>query len=159
MAYKEEIERKFLVDEAKLPALPEPNHLTQGYLSYKPTVRVRLEEGPQANKGYLTIKGDGLVGRAEFEYDLPAEEAAQLLKLAKNSLISKKRYELPVEGSPDLKWELDVFEGDNAGLIVVELEMPSYDHEFARPDWIGQDVTEESRYKNAALAQKPYKNW
>jgi CYTH domain-containing protein len=79
--------------------------------------------------------------------------------LAKFSLVSKRRYELPVEDAPDLKWELDVFEGDNEGLIVVELEMPTYDHAFKQPDWVGQDVTEESRYKNAALAQKPYKEW
>lgn len=159
MAYKEEIEHKFLVNQDKLPALPEPNRLTQGYLNFKPSVRVRLEEGPEQRKGYLTIKGEGLVGRDEFEYDIPAEEAEQLLKLAKASLVSKRRYKLPVEDKPDLKWELDIFEGDNAGLVVAELEIPEHGYEFERPDWIGEDVTEDPRYKNSALAQKPYKNW
>ncbi len=159
MAYKEEIERKFLVDESKLPHLPEPKRLKQGYLSFGPSVRVRLEEGPQGSKGYLTIKGSGMVGRDEFEYDIPAEEAGQLLKLAKASIVSKNRYELPVPGAPELKWELDIFEGDNAGLIVAELEMPDYDYKFERPVWLGEDVTEDGRYKNSALAQKPFKNW
>lgn len=159
MAYKEEIERKFLINKAKLPPLPEPHKLTQGYLCFSPTVRVRLEEGPEARKGYLTIKGSGLVGRDEFEYDLPADEVEQLLKLAQASVVSKRRYKLPVAGAPDLKWELDIFDDDNDGLIVAELEMPSYDYKFERPDWIGEDVTEDSRYKNAALAQHPFKNW
>jgi CYTH domain-containing protein len=159
MAYKEEIERKFLIDRNKLPELPQPYHLTQGYLSFSPTVRVRLEEGPQERKGYLTIKGSGLVGRDEFEYEIPADEVQQLLKLAKASLVSKRRYHLPVPDAPDLKWEVDIFEGDNEGLNVAELEMPTHDYKFQHPEWLGKDVTEDPRYKNAALAQNPFKNW
>ena len=159
MAYKEEIERKFLVDQTKLPPLPAPKWLVQGYLSANPTVRLRLEQGPEQRKGYLTIKGEGLVGRDEFEYDLPADEVEQMLRLAKGFLVSKRRYDLPVPGAPELKWELDIFEGDNEGLIVAELEMPSYDYAFERPEWLGQDVTEDARYKNAALSRRPYKNW
>src|SRR5690242_6940157 len=159
MAYKEEIERKFLVEQAKLPPLPEPKRLSQSYLSYNPTVRVRLEEEPQQRKGYLTIKGEGMVGRDEFEYEIAADEAAQLLKMAKNSVVSKRRYELPVKDAPDLKWEVDIFEGDNAGLVVAELEMPTHDYKFERPEWLGKDVTEDMRYKNSALSQKPFKKW
>lgn len=161
MGYKKEIERKFLVKKELLPSLPNGIRMTQGYLSFQPTVRVRTENGPAANKrkAYITIKGSGLIGRDEFEYDIPFEEAQQLLKLARAALVSKTRYELPVENVPELKWELDIFEGDNAGLIVVELEMPSEDYAFQSPAWLDQDVSSNSAYKNAALAQKPYKDW
>lgn len=161
MAYKVEIERKFLVDTAKLPKLPEPLHLKQGYLAFTPTVRVRIEDGPGANerKAYITIKGGGMVGRDEFEYDIPYDEAEQLLKLAHGSVVSKKRYHLPVADHPDLKWELDIFEGDNDGLVVAELEMPEADMQFQHPEWLGTDVSEDGAYKNALLAQQPYKDW
>ena len=160
MAYKEEIERKYLVDRAKLPPLPVGAKLVQGYLSFQPTVRVRTEEKPgHVQKAYITIKGAGMVGRDEFEYDIPFEEARQLLTLARSSLVAKTRYVLPVEDQPDLKWELDIFEGDNDGLIVAELETPAYDTRYARPDWIGQDVTDDPAYKNAALSQRPFKRW
>lgn len=161
MAYKQEIERKFLVQQDKLPQLPEPLRLKQGYLAFSPTVRVRTEDGPGQNerRAYLNVKGVGLIGRDEFEYEIPRDEAEQLLKLTKASLVSKKRYHLPLPDHPDLKWELDIFEGDNTGLLVAELEMPDADMQFEHPAWLGQDVTEDSAYKNAALAQHPYKDW
>lgn len=160
MGYKEEIERKFLVNREKLPALPEGSKLVQGYLAFEPNVRVRTEEGPgDDRKAYITIKGAGLVGRDEFEYDIPFEEAQQLLKLAQYSKVSKTRYRLPVAQAPDLKWELDIFEGDNAGLVVAELEMPREDYSFERPAWLGEDVTLDPAYKNAALAKHPFKDW
>ena len=160
MGYMQEIEHKFLVDKAKLPDVPEGSRLVQGYLSFKPTVRVRTEEGPaDTRKGYLTIKGEGLVGRDEFEYAIPFEEARQLLKLAQASLVSKTRYRLPLKEHPGLKWEIDIFEGDNAGLIVAELEIPDENYQFPRPEWLGQDVTENPAYKNALLAQHPFKDW
>jgi CYTH domain-containing protein len=161
VGYKEEIERKFLVKIAKLPKLPTPFQLKQGYLSYSPTVRVRTQVGPSENErqAYLTIKGPGIVGRDEFEYSIPPEEAEQLLKLSKGSVISKKRYNLPVQGQPDLKWELDIFEGDNEGLIVAELEIPDEYTKFEKPEWLGTEVTEDGSYKNAMLAQNPFMNW
>ena len=160
MSYKEEIERKFLVHKDQLPTLPEGAKLSQGYLAYRPTVRVRTEDGPgDTKKAYITIKGAGLVGRDEFEYDIPFEEAQQLLKLATDALVVKTRYKLPVSDHPDLKWELDIFEGENAGLIVVELETPDYETKYVHPVWLGEDVTEDSHYKNAALAQHPYQQW
>ncbi len=160
MAYKTEIERKFLVNRDLLPALPPGAKLVQGYLAFEPTVRVRTEAGPgDSRKAYITIKGAGLIGRDEFEYDIPFEEAEPLLSLAKSSLVSKTRYHLPVKGAPDLKWELDIFEGDNAGLVVAELEMPTADFAFERPAWLGQDVSEDPAYKNAALARHPFKDW
>jgi len=160
MGYKEEIERKFLVKRDQLPSLPEGSKLVQGYLGFEPTVRVRTEEGPgDERKAYITIKGSGLVGRDEFEYDIPFEEAQQLLKLAQYSTVNKTRYRLPVAKAPDLKWELDIFEGDNKGLVVAELEMPSEDYSFERPAWLGEDVTLDPAYKNAALAKHPFKDW
>jgi adenylate cyclase len=160
MGYQKEIEHKFLVNQAKLPALPAGATIIQGYLALQPTVRVRTAEGPgDHRKGFITIKGRGLVGRDEFEYPIPFEEATQLLKLAKYSLVRKTRYELAVKEHPNLKWELDIFEGDNAGLVIVELEVPEEDFQFTRPEWVGQDVTKDPAYKNAALARRPFKNW
>jgi adenylate cyclase len=160
MGYKEEIEYKFLVKPELLPPLGKGYKLVQGYLGFAPTVRVRTEEGPDNQRtAYLTIKGSGLVGRDEFEYNIPFEEAQQLLKLARFSLVSKTRYHLPVQNAPDLKWELDIFEGDNDGLVVAELEVPDEDYSFERPAWLGQDVTTDPKYKNAVLAQHPFKAW
>ncbi len=160
MGYMKEIERKFLVNKAKLPDLPQGSRMVQGYISFKPTVRVRTEEGPaDQRKAYITIKGEGLVGRDEFEYAIPFEEAEQLLKLVQASLVRKTRYRMPLKEHPELKWELDIFEGDNAGLIVVELEIPDENFEFPRPEWVGQEVTEDTAYKNASLAKRPFKVW
>ena len=160
MGYQEEIERKFLVLTDKLPKLSEPLRLKQGYLSFSPTVRVRTQEGPgDILKAYITIKGTGTIGRDEFEYEIPHQEGEQLLKIANGAIVSKKRYHLPVKNQPELKWELDVFEGDNMGLVVAELEMPNEDFQFEKPEWISTDVTENGAYKNASLAQHPYKDW
>lgn len=160
MGFMKEIERKFLVDKVKLPEFPQGSKMVQGYLSFKPTVRVRTEEGPEdQRKAYITIKGEGLVGRDEFEYDIPFEEAQQLLKLAQASLVRKTRYRLPLKEYPGLKWELDIFEGDNAGLTVAELEIPDEYFKYPRPEWLGREVTEDPAYKNAALAQHPFKDW
>ena len=163
MPYMLEIERKFLVHREKLPDLGRGRRLTQGYLSFGPkaTVRVRIEdgEGGGEGRGWLTIKGKGLVGRDEFEYEIPAGEAREMLKLSQASLVTKVRYEMPVEGDPDLTWEIDVFEGDNEGLIVAELELPHEGRTYPRPDWLGLEVTEEPAYKNALLAQKPFRAW
>jgi adenylate cyclase len=160
MGFMNEIERKFLVDKAKLPDLPQGSKMVQGYLAFKPTVRIRTEEGPSdQRKAYITNTGEGLVGRDEFEYDIPFEEAQQLLKLAQASLVRKTRYRLPLKEYPGLKWELDIFEGDNAGLTVVELEIPEEDFKYPRPEWLGREVTEDPAYKNAALAQHPFKDW
>jgi CYTH domain-containing protein len=160
MALKREVERKFLVHAERLPPLPAGARLRQAYLGYNPTVRARTEEGPDGERrGYLTIKGEGLVGRDEFEYGIPFDEAEALLRLAQGAVVSKVRHRVPLPEEPSLAWEIDVFDGDNAGLIVAELELPDEDHPFTRPHWLGEDVTEDRRYKNAALAQHPYRNW
>jgi len=160
MALKKEIERKFLVRPELLPALPPGRRMAQAYLGFQPTVRIRTESGPgELRCAYLTIKGSGGLSRDEFEYPIPFEEAEALLCLAITSTVTKTRYDLPVEGDPDLKWELDIFEGDNVGLIVAELEMPDADHPFSKPDWLGEDVTFNGAYKNVQLAQRPFKDW
>ena len=157
MKHQQEIEYKFLVHSKRLPELKYGARMVQGYLGFDPTVRVRTEDGPAGAKAYLTIKGDGLVGRDEFEYSIPRDHAEALLKLAHASLVSKTRYRIPAED--DLEWEIDVFEGDNKGLIVAELEVPAADHAFDRPDWIAEDVTRDPAYKNAALARHPFRDW
>ena len=160
MAHKEEIERKFLVQRERLPPLPEGARLVQGYLSFWPTVRVRSEEGPGNHTcGYLTVKGPGLVGRDEFEYEIPFEDARAMQQLAQAALVSKTRHRVPATPGDDLTWEIDVFDGANEGLIVAEIEIPSLECMFDRPAWLGQDVTEDPAYKNAALAQHPYNSW
>lgn len=166
MARKLEIEYKFLVLPERLPELPPGRQLRQAYLSFKPAVRVRLDEPPAGSpprddpaRGYLTIKGDGLVGRDEFEYEIPVEDASALLELAASASVTKSRHRLPAAGAPDLAWEIDVFTGRNAGLVVAELEVPDPDFAFERPDWLGADVTQDPRYKNAELARNPFSNW
>ena len=167
MGFKVEIERKFLIIKDKLPPLHHPLHMTQGYLSFeaKANVRIRLQEDVESSQkqAYLTIKGRGLVGRDEFEYEIPYTEADKLITLSQASLVSKHRYILPAESeeiyTEPLKWEIDIFEGDNAGLLVAEIELPAENFKFSRPEWLGREVTEEAAYKNAVLAQHPFKEW
>lgn len=160
MAQQTEVERKFRVHEERLPTLPPGKRLAQGYLSLDPVVRVRTSEAADgAQQAFLTIKGEGLIDRAEFEYELPFDEASALLKLAKASIVRKTRHRFPVEGAPELQWELDVFEGDNAGLIIAEVELPDADHPFPRPEWLGEDVSYERAYQNVELAQHPFSEW
>ena len=154
-----EIERKFLVDHASWNALAKPvaNYLIQGYLHSEPgkTIRVRATN----DKGFITIKGkssaDGL-SRSEFEYEIPKQEAIELLSNFTQKTIEKNRYEIEFEGNV---WEVDVFEGDNAGLIVAEIELESTEQYFAKPDWARAEVTSDFRYFNSALIEKPFKSW
>lgn len=158
MSHQREIEHKFLVDPTQLPDLPAGKRYRQGYFSFRPAVRVRAVEG-DVPAGYITIKGEGDFNRDEFEYEIPFEEATALLSLCQGSIIEKTRYRLPVDSECDLAWELDIFEGDNAGLVVAELEIPEEGCAFARPDWLGQDVTRDNAYKNSSLAERPYSTW
>ncbi len=145
-----EIERKFLVAgdgwraEAMGPGVP----LRQGYLhAGTPVVRVRLV----GEAGFLTIKGPGLLSRAEFEYPIPAAEAAELLRsLCPPPVIEKTRTRVRHDG---LVWEVDEFAGHLAGLVLAEVELARADQVFARPDWLGREVTEDPRYQNAALSR------
>ena len=95
--------------------------------------------------------------RSEFEYPIPLADARQMLtELCGAGVIDKTRYQLP---QGDLCWEIDVFHGDNDGLIVAEIELPSEGTSFEKPAWLGEEVTGDSRYYNSALSTTPYKNW
>ncbi len=153
----QEIERKFLVINDRWRALATGEPYRQGYLATaRPgqSVRVRIA-GAQ---GYLTIKGptQGLT-RAEFEYAIPVSDAEEMLEtLCDRPLIEKKRYRLPIG---NLVWEIDEFTGENAGLIVAEVELLSEDQPFEKPDWLGREVSGEARYYNASLVKSPYSDW
>jgi adenylate cyclase len=152
----QEIERKFRVANDDWRAMASSSSsLKQGYLSSsaEATVRVRLED----NLGTLTIKSKTKgITRNEFEYAIPAQEAKELLMLCSGPLIEKTRYRIPQENHT---WEIDVFEGDNDGLIISEIELTSEDDYFVKPQWLGEEVSGDSRYYNSNLATHPYVNW
>ncbi len=148
-----EIERKFLVtSEAWRDYAAPPVAIRQGYLAItdRASVRVRIRDGEDA---FLTVKSAGAeMLRAEVEVAVPVTEAEQLLTLRQGSVIAKRRYRVPFGG---LVWEVDVFEGDNAGLVLAEVELPSADHPVNPPPWAGREVTGIKRYYNASLATEP----
>ena len=146
-----EIERKFLVKGDAWRALANGTTYRQGYLNSakERTVRVRTAE----DKAFLTIKGLTLgATRAEYEYAIPFDEGKAML----DALAEKPRYKIP---AGDLTWEIDEFLGDNAGLIVAEVELKSEDQAFDRPAWLGDEVTGDTRYYNANLIKKPFTRW
>jgi adenylate cyclase len=151
-----EIERKFLINKEKLPKLKDGKKLTQGYLSFhNPSIRIRMAE----DEAFLTIKGsshDGGISRSEFEYPVPLQDAKELLKECKSLLIIKTRYEIEHHGHI---WELDIFEDDNRGLIIAEIELENANESFVLPSWVTTEVSTDTRYTNATLAQKPFKEW
>jgi adenylate cyclase len=153
---KVEIERKFLVDTSKWrPSVP-GIEFRQGYLSSvrHRVVRVRIA----GNKGWLTIKGLSVgITRNEFEYEIPVTDASVLLEnLCERPIIAKTRYR---EQVGDRVWEVDVFHGDNEGLVVAEIELGSEDERFDKPEWATRDVSDDPRYFNNNLIAKPYKDW
>ena len=149
-----EIERKFLVvGDAWRQGEGIP--YAQGYLNRdaQRTVRVRIA----GERAFLTIKGKSTgATRAEFEYEIPVADAEQLLPLCDGAVIRKKRHRVGHAGNT---WEVDEFEGDNAGLVVAELELDSEEQPYQRPAWLGREVTGDPRYYNSSLAAHPYRNW
>ena len=151
-----EIERKFLVRDTAIIDTLAGERLTQGYLSHdkNATVRVRIA----GDSAWLTIKGktEGAT-RSEFEYAIPVDDARTMLDtLCGQGVIDKTRYRLP---QGELCWEIDVFHGDNDGLVVAEIELPSEDTVFEHPVWLGEEVTGQVRYYNSALSAQPFKDW
>ncbi len=150
-----EIERKFLVQSDEWRSLANATKYRQGYLSSvkERVVRVRTID----DNGFLTIKGinEGLT-RLEFEYDIPLADADSLLDLCEKPLIEKTRRKIPLDG---LVWEVDEFFGDNAGLIVAEVELESEDQAFKKPSWIGEEVSGDPRYFNSNLIKNPFTTW
>lgn len=151
-----EIERKFLVRDERWKALGQGVLLRQGYLSSHPdrTVRVRIE----GDGAVLTIKGRTAgASRGEWEYPCPLADARSMLDdLCEKPLIEKYRYRIRHEG---MLWEVDEFLGQNAGLVVAEIELEAEDQPFAKPDWLGAEVTHDARYFNANLLRHPYTAW
>lgn len=149
-----EIERKFLVEGAVWRSV-EGVYLCQGYLNRdkQRTVRVRIA----GDRAWLTVKGVNQgIARAEFEYAIPVEEAKQMLVLCDGPLIEKIRHKFPFQG---MVWEIDEFLGANAGLVVAEIELHSPEQDFVRPDWLGREVSDDSRYFNSNLSAHPYAEW
>ena len=153
-----EIERKFRVLGTAWRQA-RPHRLTQGYLNRDParTVRVRVAGVAGAEQGFLTIKGrnQGAV-RAEFEYPVPWADAQALLALCEAPLIDKWRHRVAFGG---LVWEVDEFLGDNAGLVVAEVELQDEQQAFECPPWLGAEVTADPRYFNSALSKHPFSRW
>jgi adenylate cyclase len=153
-----EIERKFLVksNDFKQQAFIQ-NKIAQGYLSSVPerTVRVRIK----GEKGFITIKGisqQSGMSRFEWENEIPLEEALELLKLCEKGKIEKTRYEIKLGNHI---YEVDEFYGENEGLLVAEIELNSENETFEKPDWLGDEVTNDERYYNAYLSKNPFKDW
>jgi len=150
-----EIERKFKVNSLEWLIQGSGERLQQGYLSTDPerTVRVRVV----GERAWLTIKGRTVgASRPEFEYDLPTSEARQLLELCLLPLIDKTRYRVPFAGHT---WEVDVFHGANAGLVIAEVELDREDEAVQRPAWLGEEVTGDPAYYNSSLIRRPYDTW
>ncbi|MEJ2596578.1 MAG: CYTH domain-containing protein [bacterium] len=153
-----EIERKFLVEGDFQPHVTESERIVQGYLSSVPerNVRVRIKGG----KGFITVKGIGNqsgTSRFEWEKEIALEEAEKLLAICEPGVIEKTRYIVPEKSG--LNFEVDVFEGENQGLVVAEIELPDESHTFHRPDWLGQEVTGQVKYYNSSLKKNPYSQW
>ncbi len=147
-----EIERKFLVDKRKFHALKylSVEKIIQGYLAHNPTVRVRLTD----NGGFLTVKSSTKgITRQEFEYEIPIEDAEQLLKLCGRDVLKKYRRKVEYRGHI---WEIDFFAGRHAGLILAEVELKSADERVELPEWITQEVSGDKRYYNSNLVRS---NW
>lgn len=151
-----EIERKFLLkNDSWRSMVHQSTVLVQGYLcgNERASVRVRLA-GEQAN---LNIKSATLgVERQEFEYAIPVPDAHALLGELAGNVVEKTRHEVIVDTH---LWEIDVFSGENQGLVVAEVELAHADEEFTRPEWLGAEVSGDPRYYNTELARHPYSRW
>lgn len=156
-----EIERKFLLkNENWKPLVTESLVIKQGYLqsgldaAQKSSVRIRISN-QQANINIKSV--DLTMVRQEFEYAIPLADAQQMLNtLCDDVVIEKTRYHVPHASH---LWEVDIFDGDNNGLQVAEIELASIDEAFERPDWIGEEVTDDERYYNISLLKHPFSRW
>ena len=152
-----EIERKFLVNYDQWEQLVKPvgEFYRQGYLLTDPKKTIRVRQ--TSDKGFLTIKGISVgATRAEYEYEIPIEEAKELLDQFSVAELSKVRFKIAIENHI---WEVDVFSGNNQGLIVAEIELKSENEKFVLPTWIDREVTGEEKYYNSNLVTKPYSDW
>lgn len=153
-----EIERKFRVKGNYKKYVSKETKIVQGFLSTVPerTVRVRIK----GDQGFLTIKGIGNTSgasRYEWEKEISLEDAKDLLVICEPGVINKTRH--IIEADEDLIFEVDEFYGENEGLTIAEIELPSEDTEFSKPSWLGEEVTGDVKFYNSMLMKNPYKNW
>ncbi len=150
-----EIERKFLVDNSRLPNNLEGTKYTQGYISITDNgiVRVRIK----GDIAVITIKSAGLgISRDEFEYQIPMDDAKSLLELFNDGVIYKTRYDIVYEGK---KWEIDQFHKENEGLWIAEIELQFENESFEIPEWVLEEVTGNEKYYNSYLSKHSFKSW
>lgn len=152
-----EIERKFLLKDSSWKEIANKGtQYTQGYLvgSKTASVRVRI----QGERSFINIKSATIgITRQEFEYEVPIDEAKEMLEtLCEKPLIDKIRYLIKVGSHV---WEVDVFSGYNEGLVVAEIELQHKDESFKKPDWLGKEVSDDERYYNVCLVKHPFKDW
>ena len=153
-----ELERKFLVHNDFKNYVTHSYKIVQGYISSVPerAVRVRLK----GDKGFITIKGIGNetgISRFEWEKEIPVEEVNALLELCEPGTIDKIRHIVPVD--KELFFEIDEFLNQNSGLYIAEIELPSEDTVFHKPNWLRKEVTGDVKYYNSYLVKNPFNNW
>lgn len=151
-----EIERKFLVSSIPWKEVNSSSLIKQGYLMHDTQKVIRIRQ--KDDDFFITIKGNTEgISRLEFEYIIPEEDARDMLKyLCGPSVIEKTRHYIKYE---DHMWEVDEFHNKNKGLIIAEIELKSEDEKFQRPEWVGDEVSHDSRYYNMNLMTNPYENW
>ena len=151
-----EIERRFLLkNDAWKAVAGAPCLMSQGYLSVEKERIIRLRI--IGNRAWLTLKGYiSDVSRSEFEYEIPVADAQTMMDTMCPFRLEKHRYEVNYQG---FVFEIDEYFGDNAPLIVAELELPAEDTPFPRPDWLGEEITSDGRFTNAYLSKHPYSQW
>jgi len=154
----QEIERKFLVNSLYFIAeATQSQKIAQGYLNSDPerTVRIRIKD----DKGFITIKGKGdATGTTRFEWEkeIALHEAEALLNLCEKGVIDKTRYLIP-KGKHT--FEVDIFDGENKGLVMAEIELSDANDVFEKPSWLAEEVTNDEKYYNAYLSRKPFTTW
>ncbi|MBK6964833.1 MAG: CYTH domain-containing protein [Bacteroidales bacterium] len=151
-----EIEHKFLVNSTIYRTMSEPVLYRQGYLAVLPDKIIRVRTA--GNKGFITVKAKVTnLTRKEYEYEIPLPDAEKMLnEMCISPIIEKERFRVLHEG---FTWEVDEFHGDNAGLIVAEIEVKSEDEVFVRPSWVSREVTGDPRYLNSNLSKQPFNTW
>ncbi len=153
-----EIERKFLVDSMEfIEGAISKTKIVQGFLNTHPerTVRIRVK----GEKGFITVKGksnDSGTTRFEWESEIDIKDAEKLLQLCEKGVIEKTRYLVPMGNHA---FEVDIFDGENQGLILAEVELNSENESIQKPNWLGNEVTGDVRYYNSQLSSNPFKTW
>ncbi len=151
-----EIERKFLIDLKLIGDLPDGKLISQGFIGTndQTVVRARIK----GDEAFLTLKGE-VTGFtcSEFEYQIPVDDATKIInELCSGGVVDKTRYEIIHENHT---WEIDIFHGQNEGLVVAEVEVQSESESVSLPKWIVKEVTGESKYFNVSLLSNPYSQW